>query len=87
MFETIKRLIDETAQLATPARKIAPGADLRRLGLTPYTAIRLMLVVERSFGVEFPRHMLNTRTMASMNAIATAVQSLQQRGYALQRAA
>lgn len=46
-----------------------------------------MLAVERSFGVEFPRHMLNTRTMASMNAIATAVQALQQRGYALQRAA
>ncbi|MCC3247078.1 phosphopantetheine-binding protein [Methylocystis sp. WRRC1] len=73
MFETIRRLIDREARLAIPASDLTPRANLYELGLTPYTAIRLLLAVEREFGVEFPRESLNRAAMASIEAIARCV--------------
>jgi len=73
MFETIRRLIDREARLAIPASDLTPRANLYELGLTPYTAIRLLLAVEREFGVEFPRESLNRAAMASIESIARCV--------------
>lgn len=73
MFEIIKRLIDREAKLAIPAAHLTPRADLYELGLTPYTAIRVLLAVEREFGVEFPRQSLNRAAMASIETIALCV--------------
>lgn len=73
MFETIRRLIDREAKLAIPACDLTPRADLYALGLTPYTAIRLLLTVEREYGVEFPRESLNRASMASIESIARCV--------------
>ncbi len=73
MFETIRRLIDREAKLAIPASDLTPRADLYELGLTPYTAIRLLLAVEREFDVEFPRVSLNRAAMASIETIARCV--------------
>lgn len=73
MFETIKRLIAREAKLAIPASDLTPRADLYALGLTPYTAIRLLLAIEREFGVEFPRTSLNRAAMASIESIAICV--------------
>jgi acyl carrier protein len=70
MIETIERLIDEEAKLFMPARDVTPRANLYRLGLTPYTAIRLLLAIEREFDVEFPRRLLNKDSMASIESIS-----------------
>jgi acyl carrier protein len=73
MFEIIKRLIAREAKLAVPVSDLTPRADLYELGLTPYTAIRLLLAVEREFGVELPRKSLNRAAMASIESIALCV--------------
>ena len=85
-LQTIRRLIDENANLTTPARDLAPNTDLYRAGLAPFMAIRLMLALEREFGVEFPKPMLNCRSMASIGAIGECISALEQR-QALSKAA
>ena len=79
VIETILRLIDEKARLPIPARVLPPESDLYRVGLTPFTAIQLMLALEKEFEVEFPRRMLNRRSMSSVNAICSSICELQRR--------
>ncbi|WP_036286169.1 acyl carrier protein [Methylocystis sp. ATCC 49242] len=78
MFATIQRLIDQEAKLAIPAANLMPRANLYDLGLTSFDAVRLLVAVERAFKVEFPREMLNRRSMASIDAIAKAVLAMEQ---------
>ena len=73
MFESIQRLINQEARLRVPADDLTPCADLYQLGLTAHTAIRLLLAVERTFDVEFPRRLLHKDTMASIESIARGV--------------
>ncbi len=73
MFETLQLLIDSEAKLRVPASALSPRADLYEAGLTPYSAIRLLLAVERTFHVEFPRTSLNRATMATMESIIRCV--------------
>ncbi len=77
MFETIQSLIDQEAQIRVPAGNLTPRANLYELGLTPYTAIRLLLAIEREFRVEFPRESLNRETMATMDSILRCVRASQ----------
>lgn len=79
MFATIQRLIDAEARLAVPAADVTSHADLYALGLTPYSAIRLLLALEREFEVEFPRQLLERDTMASIDAITAALRLAQAR--------
>jgi acyl carrier protein len=78
MFAIIQRLIDQEAKLAIPAANLKPRDNLYDLGLTSFDAIRLLVAVERAFKIEFQREMLNHESVASIEAIAKAVQTLQQ---------
>jgi len=78
MFAAIKRLIDQEADLAIPVTNLTPSANLYELGLTPFDAIRLFVAIERAFKIEFHREMLNRETAAPIEAIAKAVQAMQQ---------
>jgi len=77
MFETIQRMIDQEAQIRIPAGHLTPRANLYELGMTPYTAIRLLLAIEREFRVEFPRESLNRDTMATMESILRCIRASQ----------
>ena len=77
MLQTIGRLIDETGNLPPPARDLGLDADLYRAGLTPFLAIRLMLKLERQFGVEFSERMLNCRSMSSIASIRDCICELE----------
>ncbi|WP_424363064.1 phosphopantetheine-binding protein [Methylocystis parvus] len=72
MFAVIQRVIDQQARLAIPASDISPGADLYEIGLTPYSAVRVLLALEREFGIELPRAQLKRETMQSIEAVAWA---------------
>lgn len=74
MFAAIQRVIEKEARLAVPAADLTPRADLYRLGLTPYSAVRVLLALEREFEIEFPRRLLKRETMQSIEAIAQALQ-------------
>lgn len=75
MFATIQRLIDQEASLAIPAANLTPRADLYALGLTSFDAVRLLVAIERAFKVELSREQLNRDTMATIAAIAAAIEA------------
>ncbi|MGD9657691.1 MAG: phosphopantetheine-binding protein [Methylocystis sp.] len=77
MFEIIQSLIDQEAQIRIPAAHLTPRANLYELGMTPYTAIRLLLAVEREFRIEFPRDSLNRESMATIESIVRRVRDSQ----------
>ena len=61
-LQTIRRLIDENGNLTTPARDLAPNADLYRTGLTPFMAIRLMLARRiPPADAQSPKHVVDRR--------------------------
>lgn len=76
MIKTIRRLIDESRNLPTAAASLSSDADLYRAGLTPFSAIQVMLALEKEFGVEFPKRMLNRQSMSSIDAIALHLREL-----------
>jgi acyl carrier protein len=78
MIETIRRAIDERGHLAIPAHSLKPSADLYAAGLTPFAAIQVMLALEKALGVEFPKSMLNRRSMGSIDAILWCVAQLRE---------
>jgi hypothetical protein len=73
MLSVILRLIDQEAMLLVPAGNLTSRADLYALGLTPYSAVRLLLALEREFCVEFPRGALKRETMGSLESIVQAL--------------
>ncbi len=75
---TIRQLIDEKAKLSIPARDLGLTADLYELGLTPFTAIKLLLALEREFEVEFSEEMLNRHSVSSIEAICSRIWKLKQ---------
>lgn len=77
MIETIWRAIDEKGHLPVAAATIAADADLYRIGLTPFAAVQVMLAIEKAFDVEFPKSMLERRSMASIGAILSRLRRLQ----------
>jgi len=70
MIETIRRALDMKGNLLVPARDLAPQADLYAAGLTPLSAIDVMIEIERELRIVFPDRMLNRQSMASIEAIA-----------------
>jgi hypothetical protein len=77
MIETVRQLIDEKGNLTVAARDLARNADLYRAGLTPFTAIQVMLALENECAIEFPEWMLNRKSMSSVDAILACLRDLQ----------
>lgn len=77
MIDVIQRTIDEQGDLPFPAKSLAPEADLYRAGLTPFAAVQVMLALEKALKIEFPEHMLNRRSMASIDAISACIGDVQ----------
>ncbi len=73
MRSTINEILDREARLHIPAANLTPNADLFALGLTPYSAVRLMLALEREFCVEFAREAMKRETVRSLAAIECAL--------------
>jgi len=76
MTETIRKLIDEHGRLSIPATALTDEQDLYESGLTSFAAVQLMLGLENAFDIEFPEHMLNRRSFASIASIAACVSEL-----------
>ena len=76
MKKDIRSLIAEHGRLPVAVEMIGDSQDLYVAGLTSFAAVQLMLAIEDRFDVEFPEHMLNRRSFASIDAIAACVGSL-----------
>lgn len=77
MLQTIRALITENGRLPVPVETLADDQDLYAAGLTSFAAVQLMLALEDRFDVEFPEHMLNRRSFASVDAIAGCLHELE----------
>ncbi len=76
MIETIRKLIDEHGRLPAAAASLTDEQDLYAAGLTSFAAVQLMLGLENAFDIEFPEHMLNRRSFASIASIAACISEL-----------
>lgn len=77
MNETIRSILAKVAQLADPVETIGEDADLYALGLTSFASVQLMLGIEDTFEFEFPDHLLNRKSFASIKAIAETITTIQ----------
>ncbi len=73
MIGIVRKVLQEHGGLHTPVDALASDADLYAAGLSPFTAINVVLALETRFGVEFPVAMLRRQKFSS---IASIVDSL-----------
>ena len=76
MLQTIRAILAEHGRLPVDVGALSDGQDLYAAGLTSFAAVQLMLALEDSFDVEFPETMLNRRSFASVEAIASCIHQL-----------
>ena len=78
----IRRILDRCGGLTMEARRLREGDDLFTRGLTGLAAVDVLLAVETTFGVIFPPAMMCRQTVASIEALASSLRSLEARSLA-----
>ncbi len=76
MNETIRTLLAKLGGLPVSVDTIADDADLYAAGLSSFASVQLMLGLEEAFDIEFPDHLLNRKSFASVAAIESTVKSI-----------
>lgn len=76
MNEKIRELLAKLGNLPVPVDQIADDADLYTVGLSSFASVQLMLGLEDAFDMEFPDHLLNRKSFASIAAIEATVQQI-----------
>jgi acyl carrier protein len=72
----IRRVIAEHGRLQADIASLPDDADLFAAGMTSHASVNLMLGLEDAFDLEFPDSMLRRDVFASVDSIATAIESL-----------
>jgi acyl carrier protein len=78
MKEKIQKIVKDNAGLGPRFEDIDYSTDLYRAGMTSYASVVLMIALDNEFGLEFPDAMLSRSVFESIDAIANAIESLQQ---------
>jgi acyl carrier protein len=78
MKEKIQKIVKDNAGLGARFEDVDYSTDLYRAGMTSYASVVLMIALENEFGLEFPDAMLSRGVFESIDAIANAIESLQQ---------
>lgn len=76
MNETIRALLAKLGGLPVPVDTLPNDADLYAAGLSSFASVQLMLGLEEAFDMEFPDHLLNRKSFASIAAIETTVSTI-----------
>ncbi|WP_454289474.1 acyl carrier protein [Rhizobium arsenicireducens] len=76
MNETIRTLLAKLGGLPVSVNSVADAADLYAAGLSSFASVQLMLGLEEAFDIEFPDHMLNRKSFASIAAIEATVNTI-----------
>lgn len=76
MNETIRTLLAKLAGLPVAVETLADEADLYAAGLSSFASVQLMLGLEEAFDMEFPDHLLNRKSFASIAAIEATVATI-----------
>ena len=73
MNDTIRALLSKLGGLPVAVETLADNADLYAAGLSSFASVQLMLGLEEAFDMEFPDHLLNRKSFASIKAIEDTV--------------
>jgi acyl carrier protein len=76
MKAKIRELLAKVGGLPVSVDAVEDGADLYAAGLSSFASVQLMLGIEDAFDIEFPDHLLNRKSFASIDAIAETVASI-----------
>ncbi|HZG27339.1 Acyl carrier protein [Ensifer adhaerens] len=76
MKDKIRELLAKLGGLPVAVDTLADGADLYAAGLSSFASVQLMLGIEDAFDIEFPDHLLNRKSFASIDAIAETVTAI-----------
>jgi acyl carrier protein len=76
MNETIRTLLAKLGGLSVAVETLADEADLYAAGLSSFASVQLMLGLEEAFDMEFPDHLLNRKSFASIAAIEATVATI-----------
>jgi len=76
MKDKIRELLGKLGGLPVAVDTLADGADLYAAGLSSFASVQLMLGIEDAFDIEFPDHLLNRKSFASIDAIADTVSAI-----------
>ena len=76
MNETIRALLAKSGGLPVAVETLDDDADLYAAGLSSFASVQLMLGLEEAFDMEFPDHLLNRKSFASITAIETTVKAI-----------
>lgn len=76
MNETIRVLLGKMGGLPVAVDTLADEADLYAAGLSSFASVQLMLGLEEAFDMEFPDHLLNRKSFASIAAIEATVATI-----------
>lgn len=78
MNETIRELLAKVGNMPVPVAELADDADLYAAGLSSFASVQLMLAIEENFDIEFPDHLLNRKSFASIAAVKQTVDQILQ---------
>ena len=76
MKETIRDLLAQHGNLPVPVESLGETADLYDAGLSSFASVQVMLALEEEFDVEFPEHLLNRSSFASISAIEASLNEI-----------
>jgi hypothetical protein len=76
MIEVIRHALDVRGRLPVAASLIAPWVNLYEMGLTPFSAIQVMLELEKEFSIEFPDRMLKRQNFATISSMISCIKQL-----------
>lgn len=76
MKDTIRDILSRLAKLPVAVDSLADDSDLYTAGLSSFASVQLMLGLEDAFDIEFPDNLLNRRSFASIDAIASTVEQI-----------
>ena len=77
--QRIRKIIGDHARLKLDVENLDCSADLYRAGMTSHASVALMLALENEFDLEFPDSLLSRSVFESIDTIAIAIESVQQR--------
>lgn len=72
----IRALLAKLGGLPVSVDTIDDNGDLYAAGLSSFASVQLMLGLEEAFDIEFPDHLLNRKSFASIAAIENTVKTI-----------
>ncbi|WP_375465509.1 acyl carrier protein [uncultured Methylobacterium sp.] len=78
--DDIRKALGAIEAMSRMADRISDDDDLFDKGLCSFGSVQLMLALEERYNIEFPDHLLNRQSFATIRAIRTTVSSLAQPG-------